>query len=195
MELLTCLYFVCTIIFGFGFHSSISSHVDEWTFRKWLWIYSDKYISKWPNWAEVYTIKTNEWWPISSWPLRVHKFRRDFNFRALIKRAENDTLEGKKRYIYIYLMHLLEVWMKKVTKNSKPTVCFYHVTQEFQSESTLYSLPECQKLLAQSRRHIWSLWDSNGIWTYNHWVRKRRLNYLSLNSCQKNLNEKHFQKN
>ena len=134
MELLTCFYFVCTIIFGFGFHSSISSHVDEWTFRKWLWIYSDKYISKWPNWAEVFTIKTDEWWPISSWPLRVHEFRRDFNFRALIKRditlwkedltAENHTLEGKRNY----LMHLLEVWMKKVTKNSKSTICCYHVT-------------------------------------------------------------------
>ena len=24
------------------------------------------------------------------------------------------------------------------------TVCYYHVTYEFQSESTLYSLPECQ---------------------------------------------------
>ena len=25
------------------------------------------------------------------------------------------------------------------------TVCYYHVTYEFQSESTLYSLPECQE--------------------------------------------------
>ena len=24
------------------------------------------------------------------------------------------------------------------------TVCYYHVTYEFQSESTLYNLPECQ---------------------------------------------------
>ena len=24
------------------------------------------------------------------------------------------------------------------------TVCYYHVTYKFQSESTLYSLPECQ---------------------------------------------------
>ena len=89
MELLTCFYVVCTNIFGFGFHSSMPSHVDEWTFRKWLWIYSDNYISKWPNWAQVFTIKTDEWWPISSWPLRVHKFRRDFNFRALVKKGYN----------------------------------------------------------------------------------------------------------
>ena len=26
----------------------------------------------------------------------------------------------------------------------KETVCYYHVMYEFQSESTLYSLPECQ---------------------------------------------------
>ena len=24
------------------------------------------------------------------------------------------------------------------------TVCYYHVTHEFKSESTIYSLPECQ---------------------------------------------------
>ena len=33
-------------------------------------------------------------------------------------------------------------------------VCFYHVTQEFESESTLYSCLNVKELLAQSRRHI-----------------------------------------
>ena len=28
--------------------------------------------------------------------------------------------------------------------NKNSNVCYYHVTYEFQSESTLYSLPECQ---------------------------------------------------
>ena len=28
--------------------------------------------------------------------------------------------------------------------HSNLTVCYYHVTYEFQSESILYSLPECQ---------------------------------------------------
>ena len=27
----------------------------------------------------------------------------------------------------------------------EPTVCYYHVTYEFQSEPTLYKLPECQE--------------------------------------------------
>ena len=45
------------------------------------------------------------------------------------------------------------------------TICNYHVTYEFQSESTLYSFPE------GSRRHIRSLSDSKGIRTHNHIVR------------------------
>ena len=53
------------------------------------------------------------------------------------------------------------------------TVCYYHVTYKFQSKSTLYSLPECQGLLARSRHHIWSLIDSNKIQTHNHLVRKK----------------------
>ena len=53
------------------------------------------------------------------------------------------------------------------------TVCCYHVTYHFQSESTLYSLPECQ----ESRHHIWSLSDNNGIRT--HLFRKRSLDNLA----------------
>ena len=33
-------------------------------------------------------------------------------------------------------------------------VCFYHVTYEFESESTLYSCLNVKELLARSRRHI-----------------------------------------
>ena len=36
-----------------------------------------------------------------------------------------------------------------------------------------------KQLLAQSRRHIWSLSDSNGIWSHNELVRKRTLNHLA----------------
>ena len=36
-------------------------------------------------------------------------------------------------------------WPIKVTpSNDNLTLCFYHVMYEFQTESTLYSLPECQ---------------------------------------------------
>ena len=48
-----------------------------------------------------------------------------------------------------------------------------------QSESTSYSCPNVKELLAQNRRDIWSLSDSNGIRTHNHLARKRTLNHLA----------------
>ena len=50
---------------------------------------------------------------------------------------------------------------------------------EFQSKSTLYSLTECQELLAWSRWHIWSLSESKGIRTHNYLVHKQKLNHLA----------------
>ena len=50
------------------------------------------------------------------------------------------------------------------------TVCSYHVTYVFQSESTLYSCLNVKELLAQSRRIIWSLSDCNLTRTQNHLV-------------------------
>ena len=59
------------------------------------------------------------------------------------------------------------------------TVCHYHITYAFQSESTLYSCLNIKELLARKRRDIWSLSDINGIRTHNHLVRKRTPNYLA----------------
>ena len=53
------------------------------------------------------------------------------------------------------------------------TVCSYHVTYAFQSESTLYSCLNVKELLARNRREIGSLSDCNGTRTHNHLVRKR----------------------
>ena len=58
------------------------------------------------------------------------------------------------------------------------TVCCYHVTYAFESESTLYSCLNVKELLAQNRHNIWSLSDSNGIRTHNHLVCERILNHL-----------------
>ena len=58
-------------------------------------------------------------------------------------------------------------------------VCFFHVTYEFESESTLYSCLNVKELLARSRRHIWRLSDCNGTRTNNHLVRKRTINHLA----------------
>ena len=59
------------------------------------------------------------------------------------------------------------------------TVCCYHVTYAFQSESTLYICLNVKKLLARNKRNIWSLSDWNRTWTHNHLVCKWTLNYLA----------------
>ena len=64
-------------------------------------------------------------------------------------------------------------------KQKKWTVCSYHVTYAFQSESKLYSYLNVKELLARSRRVIWSLSDCNWIRSQNHLVRKRTLNHLA----------------
>ena len=56
---------------------------------------------------------------------------------------------------------------------------FYHFTNAFQSESTLFSYLNVKELFTRNRRDIWSLSDSNGIRTHNHLVRKRTLNHLA----------------
>ena len=53
------------------------------------------------------------------------------------------------------------------------TVCFYHVTYAFQSESTLYSCLNVKELLAQCRRKICILSEWNWTRTHNHLVHKR----------------------
>ena len=59
------------------------------------------------------------------------------------------------------------------------TVCSYHITYEFQNESTLYICLNVKELLARNRYDIWSLNDCNGTRTHNHLVRKRTLKYLA----------------
>ena len=54
-------------------------------------------------------------------------------------------------------------------------LCYVDV---FQSVSTFYSSLNIKKLLAQNRRDIWNLNDSNGFLTHNHLVCKRTLNHL-----------------
>ena len=58
-------------------------------------------------------------------------------------------------------------------------VCYYHGTYAFQSESTLYSWLNVKKLLARSRREIWSLSDCNWARTHNHLIHNRNDNLKS----------------
>ena len=59
------------------------------------------------------------------------------------------------------------------------TVCSYHVTYTFQSESTLYSCLNVKELFARSRREIWSLSNCNWSRTHNHIVHTRTLHHLA----------------
>ena len=58
------------------------------------------------------------------------------------------------------------------------TVCSYHVTYTFQSESTLYICLNVKELLAQNRCDIRSLSDCIETRTHNHLVHKQTLNHL-----------------
>ena len=59
------------------------------------------------------------------------------------------------------------------------TVCSYHISYEFQSESTLYSCVDVEEFLARNRHHISSLSYSNQIPTHNHIVHKRTIHHLA----------------
>ena len=84
----------------------------------------------------------------------------------LVRNKNIEILRGRnQRRIYLVYYEIL-------------TVCYYHVMYGLQSESTLFSLPECQGTPWSSKRHILSLSDSNGIRTNKHLVRERTLNHL-----------------
>ena len=63
-----------------------------------------------------------------------------------------DPLASTRDKVLLYKMLYLELC--KLLKMLLITVCFYHVTYAFQSESTLYSCLNVKELLARSRREI-----------------------------------------
>ena len=63
--------------------------------------------------------------------------------------------------------------------NKLMTVCSYHVTYAFQSESTHCSCLNVKDLLTQNRRDTWSINDCNGTWIHSHLVCKRTLKHLA----------------
>ena len=60
------------------------------------------------------------------------------------------------------------------------TVCSYHVTHVFQSESTLYSCLNVKEFLALSRHKICSFLACDWTRTHNHWVHKRTLYHFAI---------------
>ena len=67
---------------------------------------------------------------------------------------------------------------ERFTKIINKTVCSYHVTYAFQSESTLYSCLNVKEVLARNRCIIWSLSDCNWTRTQNHLACKWAFNHL-----------------
>ena len=86
----------------------------------------------------------------------------DIGYKDFMNLYKNCTAEPYSFYWFIILL----------------TVCCYHVTYAFQSESTLYICLKVKEVLAQNRCDIWSLSDCNGTRTHNHLVRKWTLNHL-----------------
>ena len=72
---------------------------------------------------------------------------------------------------------------KNIFDNFFLTVCYYHATYAFQSESTLYSCLNVKELLVWNRCDIWGLSDSNRIQTQNHLVCEQTINYLAKLAC------------
>ena len=64
-----------------------------------------------------------------------------------------------------------------IRRGFRLTVCCYHVTYAFQSESTLYNSLNVKEFLARNRCYNWSVRDSNGIQSHNHLVRKQTLKF------------------
>ena len=68
-----------------------------------------------------------------------------------------------------------------IYSRKKNTVCYYHVTQAFPSESTPYSCLNVKELLARNRPDIQSLNNSKGNKSNNHLYHKRTLSFVSSN--------------
>ena len=56
--------------------------------------------------------------------------------------------------VFFWAQNLPNMLLGTSSDNTKLTVCSYHVTYAFQSESTLYSCLNVKELLARSRREI-----------------------------------------
>ena len=69
-------------------------------------------------------------------------------------------------------------YFQKKLQCLKLSVCSYHVTYTFQSESTLCSCLNVKEIFAGSRCEIWSLSDYMWTRTHSYLVHKQTLSYL-----------------
>ena len=93
--------------------------------------------------------------------IKKNYFFKGFPFCLFIQRK--CIKMGNKDSVYVTKQHF--------------TVCSYHVTYMFQSESTLYVCLNVKELLTLNRHKIWSLSDCNWTRTHNHLVHKQTLSH------------------
>ena len=98
-------------------------------------------------------------------------FQKKMYYFLLWKPFKNDEkcflfhLQGffRPQNIYVFVMTFWSCRKKDLMK--KMSACYYHVTYEFQSESTVYSLPECQRTSCSKQapylKFKWQQRDSN----------------------------------
>ena len=70
-----------------------------------------------------------------------HKYKGENSFKILMRIRE-------------HFVGISKDMIQSFINRNRETVCFYHVTYAFQSESTLYSCLNVKELLARSRREI-----------------------------------------
>ena len=116
----------------------------------------------------------------------AHFYDKEERIKFLYIILQRSTFIIRIYLINIYMASFLLIPKKKYNDNQYReylkiaimlTVCYYHVTHTFQSESTLYSCLNVKEFLARNRHDIWILSDNNGIRTHNHLVCKPALNH------------------
>ena len=85
-------------------------------------------------------------------------------------------------YNYQMIMQYNIATLKKKKKKKKSTLWLYVITisrTSFRVNPHSIVCLNVKELLARNRSHIWSLSDSNEIWTHNHLVRKGTLDHIA----------------
>ena len=106
-------------------------------------------------------------------------FKKNSIYGLLLCKLITDSVRRFYRFSQKIWVHNSFEWNHNIEDGCKncSTAYYYHVTTSFSVNPHSIVYLNVTELLARSRRHIWSLCDSNVIRTYNHLVRKRTFNH------------------
>ena len=94
-------------------------------------------------------------------------------------------LEGAKTYVINKRSTIWSNWPKNwaelwvILSIVHLTVCYYHVTYSFQSETTCYICLNINEPFSRNRSDLWNLSYFNGTRTHNHLLHKRTFKHLA----------------